>query len=815
MNKIELLAPAGSELSFRAAIENGADAVYLGTEEYSARSYAENFKLESLPDMVKEAHKRGVKAYLTVNTLLNDQEIKFYPEYLYKVAQAGIDALIVQDWGVINLTKILLPEMPIHGSTQMTVNNSAGAKYLEKHGFERVVLARETSLEEVKKIKRVTKLDLEIFVHGALCVSYSGICYLSSMLGGRSGNRGKCAQPCRLEYEFLEEKGKTLLSTKDIRMIEYIPQIVKTGVKSIKIEGRMKKPEYVAVVIDNYRKAIDSYYEKPGEFSVDQEVIRELDQSFSRGSSSGHYLSKLSKEGMNWEKQRDEGIPGGKVVSFRIGRAQIKLFEDLNPGDTFLIDSYAGEQTGEVKVFGKKGETIEISIKGRVRIGEILYKTKDGLLQKKARDSFSSSRVTSKKHIDILVNVEEGKVISYKVVDEEGISVEGEGSILGVKALKRPLSEETILEQFSRLGNTPFEIRKIQSNISGEVMIPLSELNNIRKNFVQKLEDKYLEEFKNIKLPEYEEFISKLPLLVERDKKKMKKLSVAVSSMEALESALEGGADVIYLYLETLRKFKRINMKDISEALEICKDKCELSFILPGIIKEGQKEYYDQLIEEITQLGGVSFSAANLSALNMLEESSTDLNGEFTLNVFNSYALSFLEKEGLKRVTLSPELSLDQLNEIYNSETEKEVIIQGNFPLMTTEYCLLESSGYCMKKNKSPEFFCEDNLYIKDRKNFNMPLAFDYNCKMYVYNVKEISLYRDMEKIAKGKIDVFRIEGRMDSAANIYIKTKMYKEQVEKYNNRGNVKITKENIEKIAALSPGGLTAGHLFRGVE
>jgi putative protease len=257
MKKLELLAPAGSEQAFRAAIENGADAVYLGTEEFSARYYAENFKIDSLQDITKEAHKRGVKVYLTVNTLLNDQEISLYPEYLYKAAQSGVDALIVQDWGVINLTRNLVPEMPLHGSTQMTINSLQGVKYLQKQGFKRVVLARETSLEEVKKIKKETDIELEIFGHGALCISYSGICYFSSMLGGRSGNRGRCAQPCRLEYEFLNNKKQHYLSTKDIRMIEYISEIVNSGVSSIKIEGRMKRPEYVAVVTKHYREAVD------------------------------------------------------------------------------------------------------------------------------------------------------------------------------------------------------------------------------------------------------------------------------------------------------------------------------------------------------------------------------------------------------------------------------------------------------------------------------------------------------------------------------------------------------------------------------
>lgn len=815
MKKIELLAPAGSELAFRAAIENGADAVYLGTENFSARHYAENFKMDTLPDIIKEAHKRQVKVYLTVNTLLNDDELKFYPDYLYKAAQAGVDALIVQDWGVINLTRSLLPEMPLHGSTQMTVNNSAGAKYLEKKGFKRVVLARETSLEEVKQINKATALEMEIFAHGALCVSYSGICYLSSMLGGRSGNRGKCAQPCRHEYEFLEEKEKRLLSTKDIRMIEFIPEIVKTGARSIKIEGRMKQPEYVAVVINNYRKAIDSYYENPNDFFIDEEVIRELEQSFNRGTSSGHYFGKLSKDGMSWEKQTDEGLPGGKVVSFRAGKVHVKLSEDINLGDSFTIESYEGPQSGESKVSGKKGETVEIPFKGRPRIGEILYKTKDNLIQKKARDTFTSSRVTNKKYIDIAISVKEGENISYKVTDEEGYSVEGQGTILAEKALKRPLSEETIYEQLSRLGNTPFEIRDLQANISGEVIVPLRELNNIRKDFTEKLEKTYLDEFSGIKVLDYKDFIAKIPTLTERDEKKIKKVSVSVSSLEALNAALEGKADIIYLYLETLRNFKMITKEDIVEAIETCKDKCELNFILPGIIKEEKLEYYSKLVKEIIQEGGKAFSGANPSALKILDGMSSHITGEYSLNIFNSYALNFFEKEGLNRITLSPELTLEQIEKIYKSEIEKEVLIQGNFPLMTTDYCLLESSGYCMKKNQSLEISCKDILYIKDRKEFNMPLAFDYNCKMYLYNVKELSLYRDMEKIAKSNIDVFRIEGRTDSAKNILIKTKMYKDQVELYNNRGNVKITRENIEKMASLSPAGLTAGHLFRGVE
>lgn len=775
MKKLELLAPAGSEQAFRAAIENGADAVYLGTEEFSARYYAENFKIESLRDITKEAHKRGVKVYLTVNTLLNDQEISLYPEYLYKAAQSGVDALIVQDWGVFNLTKNLIPEMLLHGSTQMTISNLEGVKYLQKQGFKRLVLARETSLEEVKKIKKETDIELEIFGHGALCISYSGICYFSSMLGGRSGNRGRCAQPCRLEYEFLNTKKQHYLSTKDIRMIEHIPEIINSGVSSIKIEGRMKRPEYVAVVTKHYREAIDSYLDNSEKFLIEEEVIRELDQSFSRGSGSGHYFGKIGREGMSWEKPNNSGVLSGKVVSYKEGIAKIKLLEDVNSGDGFLIENDRGPQAGEIKAAGIRGDIIEIPLKGRVKIGELLYKTRDSLLQKKARDTFTSERVTNKGYIDVNIVIKEGEAVSYKVIDEKGNKVEGTGEILAEKALKRPLGQDIVFEQISRLGNTPFEIRNFHADINGEVIVPLRELNNIRKSFIEKLEELSLKEFPGIKLPEYDEYLKKVPVLIDKEKKKSKKLSVAVSSLEGVKAALDGGADIIYLYLETLRSFSKISEKDILEAENLCENKCKLILIPKGI----------------TTLG------------------------EYTSNIFNSRALAFFEKEGHERVTLSPELSLEQINGMTIGEIDTEVIIQGNFPLITTEYCVLESSGYCKKKNKSLKESCSDDLFLKDRKNFNLPLSFDYNCRMYLYNVKEISLYRDFDKIIKSKADIFRIEGRRDSAENILIKTKMYKDQIDLYNKRGNVKITKDNIEKISALSPDGLTAGHYFRGVE
>lgn len=754
MKKIELLAPAGSPLALRAAIENGADAVYLGTEEYSARKYAENFKLDELAERIQEAHKRGVKIYLAVNTLLKDTELASYPEYLYKLAQAGPDAFIIQDWGLAKMTRSLLPELPLHASTQMTVNNSSGALFLEKEGFKRLILARETSLEEISKIREKTKLDLEIFAHGALCVSYSGICYFSSMLGGRSGNRGACAQPCRLEYDFLDQGKKHYLSTQDIRMIENIPQMIGAGVGSLKIEGRMKSPEYVAVVVKEYRKAIDSYYENPQDFKVDSHIISQLDQSFSRGASAGHYLGKISRDGMSWD----------------------------NP-------AYKGEESD---------------------------------LTKEAKDTFSSERVTRKIPVDIYFRAQEGEFAYYEVSDQVGNRLEGYSQEVAPKALKHPLNQESILAQLGRLGNSPFEISNLKVEIQGQPMLPLKELNRIRRDFTEKLEEIYLSQARVYDLPSLTDFSRKGQELLSGNLKekeflqeKNKRLSLAVSTLEALEAGIEAGAHIIYLYLESLRINKKINQKDIEKAIEKSRGKAELVLILPTIIKEGQQAYYKNLLENLKEKGHFSYSLANPWAFDLTKDKDLNLSGEFTLNALNSVSLDFLADQGISRQTLSVEMTLEEINKMKPSRLEKEILVEGNFPLITTDYCLLESSGYCVKTNSNPPVSCSDHLHLKDRKNFNVPLYFDYNCKMYLYNVKELSLYRDLDKILKSKVDVLRIEARKDNPETVFKKVSLYKKQMDLFKERGRTRITDEDKESLFTLSDSGLTAGHYFRGVE
>ena len=433
-------------------------------------------------------------------------------------------------------------------------------------------------------------------------------------------------------------------------------------------------------------------------------------------------------------------------------------------------------------------------------------------MQRKAKDTFSSSRVYKKNDIDIRVILKEGSPLYYEV-EEDGTKIKGEGEILLEKALKQPLTRDTIFDQFSRLGNTPFKIRNLEIESSGDLIVPLRELNNIRKDFVAKLEDQRLKKFKKIELPDFVSYMKRKPVIEDAGKKIPKRLSVSVSSLDGLKAALDGGADIIYLYLETLRNFPKLEYSEIEKAFELCKNKVELIFVIPGIIKETRLPYYQGLLKKISSVGDQGFSAANLSGIMLADENL--VSGEYTLNVFNSYSLAFLAEEGFKRVVVSPELSLNQINLLKDSGIEKEVIIQGNFPLITTNYCLVSSQGLCSKENKDIKYSCKNGYYLKDRKNYHFPLAFDYECKMYLFNSREMSIYKDLDRVLRDKIDVFRIEARNDYADNIFKKTKLYKDQISFFNKTGKTLKKKEKIEEVAKLTPNGLTSGHLFRGVE
>ncbi|HEX2945094.1 MAG TPA: U32 family peptidase [Clostridia bacterium] len=537
---IELLAPAGNRDALHAAVENGADAVYLGGRSFNARENADNFDAEMLREELLYAHARGVSLYLTLNTLVSDDEIKQAVEFAAEARYAGIDGIIVQDLGLAAALRKVMPDVPLHGSTQMTVYDLAGVRTLEDMGFSRAVLARELPLKEISDIAHNTKLEIEVFVHGALCVCYSGQCLMSSMIGGRSGNRGKCAQPCRLPYQLaalpgsrpgggrsggdssgegssggtrineyrnrtLTERSGYLMSPKDMCTLEFMADIADSGIRSLKIEGRMKSPEYVATVVRLYRKYLDLAIGHKGAGNgplpgVEENDRHDILQIYNRGGfSTGYMMGKTGADMMSYEKPNNSGIYLGKVQAYdsRTKTVTIRLEWDLHMGDGVEIwtggtDSPGGTITSitlgkQNAKMAKKGDLAVIGeFKGRIAPGFGVYKTLDITLNKQARETFSGKLVKRVKIAGEAV-LQHGRPLILRVWDSGRHSATAKGTMNPEEALNKPLSEERLREQLYRTGSTPFVFTELKIEIASGLTIPVSEINEVRRQALVEL----------------------------------------------------------------------------------------------------------------------------------------------------------------------------------------------------------------------------------------------------------------------------------------------------------------------------------------
>jgi len=842
MKRIELLAPAGSMEALKAAVENGADAVYLGGDLFSARQNADNFQGKELIDAVNYAHRRSVKIFVAVNTLIANQEIQILTNYLYQLANAQVDALIVQDLGIANLIRSSLPQMELHASTQMAVHNSAGVNFLEEMGFTRAVLAREVSLENIQLIKERTSLDLETFVHGALCVAYSGQCLMSSMIGGRSGNRGYCAQPCRMKYSLVDGKGNLiaepniegehLLSPKDLKMIEHIPDLVAAGIASLKIEGRMKRPEYVATVVNNYRMAIDAYYADPLNFRITENMKKELKQIFNREFTTGYYFGNQGRKLMSYKRPNNRGLLLGRITKTKPGIIQIKLIEPFSVGDGYEVwVTKGGRIAGEVKeIFyqSKKvekanpGQEIEIKVVGKPRVGDRVFKTHDVELMQKARESFLSPKVNRKIDLKLKVFIEEGERIRIIASDGEEYSVTTTGKFIVEKAQKHLIDYDILWKQFSRLGNTPFELVDLQVEIVGELMVPISELNQLRRQIVDdllKARQKELE--KNI--PNKKEYLNAIDDLIHRiPPRKITQskplLSVLVGNPSALKEAVNSGADQIYINWEGLKYSKGFTFASLKESINYChqQDK-KVVLRLPRLVSEIKINNIIDLINKVNNLELDGFLVGNLGILQLVKKlGCANIYADYTLNIFNDFNIQKLLDNKIVQATLSPELTLGQVKEFsYLGNLPLEVIVHGNFPLMVSEYCAVGSIiGRRTAQNQCEGACIGKEFGLKDRMNFVFPLVTDENCRMLIYNAKPLNLYKDLKAILASGINVIRIEGRKENAYWVKRVTEAYRQAIDNWVRDGEYYQPNEHIKNLEQLEPGGYTTGHYFRGV-
>ena len=809
-NNVELLSPVGSYESLLASIENGADAVYLGGKLFNARKYASNFDYDELKSAVDYAHVRGVKVYVVVNIILRDDELKEAVDYLIYLYNIDVDALIIQDLGLLRLVKKLLPDFEVHGSTQMSINNYYGALLLQELGFSRVVLARELSIREISEISKKTDIELEIFVHGALCVSYSGQCLMSSLIGGRSGNRGTCAQPCRMKYTIVDtvsnkslNKGfdeKHILSLKDLNAIDDLEEIIDAGVVSLKIEGRMKKPEYVATIIDQYRKKIDRL-EQDDDSETSVEDKEKMAQMFNRGFTKGFLKEDFGRDIVTLDKPNNRGVLIGEVTKINNESTHILLDGTLVKGDGIEIITKSGEGSGLIidRIDQSKNIAVIKNVRG-ASVGDKVYKTLDIELNKSARESFVNASDDTKHLLDMEIDIKIGKPVILKVIDGKKEAVVYSKEIVE-QARNISLTEERVHEQMEKLGNTPYILGDIDISIEDGSMIRVSVLNNLRRLAVEELA-KDRSNFNNrteVKLGQLSKEIKDL-FAFPKNKIDKKKISIKVDTLEKFKQLNLNKLDRIYLNFKS----------DIKKAISMIKEKnnqIEIYVSTEKIIENNDfiklKSFLNSIIEDID---GVSVS--NLGTLAFVKDNfKTKIHSDFELNVFNSQAAEVFKELGVTSATLSAELKLNQLEKISRNDIlEYEVVGYGYLPLMTLKHCPMAVIKNCKSTDNCETCEMREGYGLLDRKD----MIFDFKRaenSTIVYNSQPIVVAEYLKQIYQNNIDMVRLDFTKEENV-AYIQAIYY----DFANDIITLSEVESRVDKLKTKE--GITKGHFFRGV-
>lgn len=762
----ELLAPVGGQQQLIAAIENGADAVYLGGKLFNARINATNFENDELKSAIEFAHIRGANVYITLNTLVNDREMENALEYAAFVYGAGADALIVQDIGFTSLLHKHLPDLPLHFSTQGTVYNPEGVRAAEQLGARRVVLARELSLKEIEEIGKNTNMELEVFVHGALCQSYSGQCYLSSMIGGRSGNRGSCAQPCRLPYTLmsgnkegskaLTDKGH-LLSPKDLSTLEHLDQLVRTGVRSLKIEGRMKSPEYVAIVTGAYRKYLDALAtEKSSAATPSLEDSKAVKQIYNRGGfTTGYLFSKPGRDLITRDRAKHEGVYLGKVVGRdeRLRSVQIKLEDALSMGDGIEIvnDSLPGNLVTMMQKNGARidhadaGDTITVGyIDGPVKSGDLVYKISDKALNKKAQETFSGKfihRVPVTGHLTAQLK----EPLRFQVSDPDGNRVEITSDYIPVTAINTPLLEDTAKAQIGKTGSTPFAMAEYTFAIGENVSVPLSEINSIRRKALDDLIEIRRNRYPDRSAPQIATGTKERSTYgADSDTAARRILSVYLyqwKSNQVMESIV---ADRVYLPV-----FSLFDVDHTATIKRFKERRIEVFAAIPPVTRGREDHILKEQAGNLQKMSIDGILIGNMSHVELLTEARLPFFGDYSLNIYNSQSIKTASEIGLKGITLSHELNLSEIQTIEGFGIEIEATVYGRVPVMISEHCPIgsESCGLCQK----------GRYLMKDRMDAEFPVIGDpISCRSTLLHCDKLYVPEYVKDLSAAGVTTFR-----------------------------------------------------------
>ena len=706
MKKPELLAPAGDLDSFYAAIKGGCDAVYIGGLNFGARAYCKNFNNEEMIEAIKYAHLYGVKVFVTVNTMITEMLVKPFIEYIDFLHHNNVDGIIISDIGMIDYLRKTYPNLDIHASTQMNIHNLEGAKFLESLGLKRIVLARETSIEQIEEIKNNTNIEIEVFVHGALCISYSGQCLMSSLIGGRSGNKGTCAQCCRMKYDFYHEdkkmnKEKYLLSTKDLNTLDNIDKLIDIGVDSFKIEGRMKSKEYVYTVTKLYRQAIDNYFNNKKE----KILTDDLQKIFSRKYTKGFLFSEDNNNFINTLRPNHLGIDIGKVIKYNKGIVTIKLNEQLNLNDGVRIlcdDEDVGFIVTKMKVNGsykqvaKENDLVEIKIDKPVNVNSKVLKTKDSLLMKALDDQIKNT--DRKVSINAEVKCKLNEPILLHISDSVN-DIEVTSDYCCEKSNNIKTSAEEISKQINKLGNTVYKIDDLKITMDDNIFVNIKYLNEVRRKAVELLNEKRL-----YKIP-----YKKNEYFIEvKDFEKTKTYTYLIHDIDSYNKIKDQAKEIIVDNIDLYN-----SIKDDRLILKI-----------PRIINKYQDYNIKVLVSEY-------------GSLSKYKNKNTD----FSFNVANSYSVAFLHSIGVEKVTLSLELNKKEIEKLINNYVDRydkkpnlEVIISSYPEDMVSKFNLVK---YFNVPNN-------DNYLVDKFKNrFRIKINNDL---MYIYHYKKIEIddYREL-----------------------------------------------------------------------
>ena len=807
---MELLAPAGTMENFMAALESGADAIYLGGKVFNARAHAANFGIDELREAVRLAHILDVSVYVTVNILIGDTELKDLEQYIKDLDSIGVDAIIVQDLAVAEIAKRVAPNIHLHGSTQMTAATLDAVRFYESLGFTRVVLARELSLKEIQHICKHCKAEIEVFVHGALCVCYSGQCLMSSFIGGRSGNRGACAQPCRLPYELLDSKGESvlpkheayLLSPKDLNYSEHMNELVAAGVTSFKVEGRMKKVSYVRQVIGTYREILD-------DASIHENQRKALASGFNRGFSTAYLEDTVGRQMMTVVAPNHQGKPIGESYTKK-GEVYLSLTEPIEQGSLVKIL----QSNGSVTYYTVDDEWTCVSdtlYKGRpaegLAVGQLYLASTPKNTKSRGLQEF-----TRKYDMSVYLSVGSNGETNYTeltAILDSGLSVTVTNEYVPAIANKVPTSLEKVTEQLGRLGNTLFRLSYVDIP-DGPYMWPASVLNALRRDAVTALETAlithHVESWQALQVTGDIDYDFKAQHELSYDTCPM--ISARVDEIEGVKAAISGGAQKIVFGGDRLSRTPYA-LSIYDEVARLCAQSDVIcTFATPRVVKDDEVEAYKHTLEAIVQAHPDSISIHVPQALLWLRELGYTgaIEADTGLNIFNTPTLHFWEQLHISCVNPSQELTLKQITELAkHSHVPIETMVHGYTEMMISEYCAIASFVGTGSKVNCPMPCVKESYSLKDRKGEIFPIRTDPYCRMHIMNSHEMDMRAYVPMLLQKGISILRIDGR-------HMRPSYVKDIVFQY--VGIATGTMEAPPKKIDSQGESITRGHYFRGI-